>query len=64
MGEKPSLAIRMKSVRAKPAAPASRARTVGTEEQRLPSDVFVRYLYVPGELKETRGAEPLILFGA
>ena len=33
-GKKPSLAIRMKSVRAKPAAPASRARPVGFEEQR------------------------------
>ena len=48
-GKKPSLLIRMKRVRAKPVAPASRA--VGFKEQRLPSDALVRYLYSPGELE-------------
>ena len=58
-GKKPSLAIRMKSVRAKPAA---RARAVGFEEQRLPSDALVRYLYAPGELavdKRRRATDPV-----
>ena len=56
-GKKPSLAIRMKSVRAKPAAPAARA-----EEQRLPSDALVLYLYAPGELegdKRRRATDPV-----
>ena len=59
-GKKPSLAISMKSVRAKPAAPASRA--VGFEEQRLPSDALVHYLYAPGELegdKRRRATDPV-----
>ena len=50
----------MKSVKAKPAAPASRA--VGFEEQRLPSDALVRYLYAPGELegdKRRRATDPV-----
>ena len=61
-GKKPSLAICMKSVRAKPAAPASRARAVGFEEQRLPSDELVHYLYAPGELeggKRRRANDPV-----
>ena len=52
----------MKSVRAKPAAPAARARAVGFEEQRLPSDALVRYLYAPGELegdKRRRATDPV-----
>ena len=47
--KKTSLAIRMKGVRAKPAAPASRARD-GIEEQHLPRDALVRHLYAPCEL--------------
>ena len=52
----------MKSVRAKPAVPPSRARAVGFEEQRLPSDALVRYLYAPGELegdKRCRATDPV-----
>ena len=52
----------MESVRAKPAAPASCARAVGCEEQRLPSDALVRYLYAPGELegdKRRRATDPV-----
>ena len=55
----------MKSVRAKPAGPASGARAVGFEEQRLPSDVLVRYLYAPGELegdKRHRATDPVWSF--
>ena len=63
MGKKPFLAICMKSVRGKPAAPASRARTVGFEEQCLPSDALVRYLYAPGDHlegdKRRRATDPV-----
>ena len=60
--KKPSLAIHMKSVRAKPAVLASHARAVGFEEQRLQSDALVRYLYAPGELegdKRRRATDPI-----
>ena len=63
-GKKPSLAIRMKSVREKPAAPASRARAVGFKEQCLRSDALVPYLYASGDLEGDKRRRPLILFGA
>ena len=47
----------MKSVRAKPAAPSSRAQVVGFEEQRLPSDALVWHLCAPGELR--RDTDPV-----
>ena len=59
-GEKPSLKIRKKSVKAKPAAPA--LRQVGFKERRLPLDAMVRYLYAPGELeggKRLRATDPI-----
>jgi len=51
-GKKPNNAIKAKSVAQEPAAPAS--RPVGLKEQKLPSDVNVRYLYQPGELEGGR----------
>ena len=51
-GKKPSEAIKAKKVTQKPSAPA--ARLVGLKEQKLPSGVGVRYLYLPGELEGGR----------
>ena len=59
-GEKLSLAIRKKSVKAKPVAPA--LRPVGFKERRLPSDVMLRYLYAPGNLEggeRRRATDPI-----
>ena len=48
-GKKPSDAIKAKTVAQKPSSVVP-DRPVGLKEQRLPSGVYVRYLYQPGEL--------------
>ncbi|KAL9959463.1 hypothetical protein ACROYT_G032789 [Oculina patagonica] len=48
-GKKPSEAIKLKAVAAKPSTPY--LRPVGKSEKKLPSSVNVRYLYQPGELE-------------
>ena len=52
-GKRPSEAIRAKSVAQKPSSTVP-GRPVGLKEQKLPSDVLVRYLYQPGELEGGR----------
>ena len=47
-GKKPAVAIKEKSVAAKPSTPYS--RPVRVKEKLLPSNVNVRFLYQPGEL--------------
>jgi len=49
IGKKPAVAIKEKSVYARPSTPYS--RPVGKSEKILPSLVQVRYLYQPGELE-------------
>jgi len=49
IGKKPAVAIKEKSVYARPSTPYS--RPVGKSEITLPSLVQVRYLYQPGELE-------------
>jgi len=49
IGKKPAVAIKEKSVSARPSTPYS--RPVGKNEKILPSLVQVRYLYHPGELE-------------
>lgn len=60
IGKKPVDAIKFKRVTSKPSA-VSRGRPVGLEEQRLPSDIDVRYLYQPGELEggSRRATDPV-----
>ena len=56
IGKKPAEAIKMESVVAKASAPAK------PDEQRLPSNVNVRYLYQPGELEggeRRRATDPI-----
>ena len=48
-GKKPAVAIKEKSVAPKPSTPYS--KLVGVNEEKLPSNVNVRYLYQPGELE-------------
>ena len=48
-GKKPAVAIKEKSVVAKPSTPYS--RPVGVNEKKLPPLIHVRYLYQPGELE-------------
>ena len=48
-GKKPAVAIKEKSVVAKPSTPY--ARPVGVNEKKLPPLINVRYLYQPGELE-------------
>ena len=48
-GKKPAVAIKEKSVVAKPSTPYS--RPVGVNEKKLPPLINVRYLYQPGELE-------------
>ena len=52
-GKRPSDAIKAKTVAQKPSSVVPDC-PVGLKEQRLPSDVGVRYLYQPGELKGGR----------
>ena len=52
LGKKPVDAIKLRKVRQKPSLPT--LRPVGLEEEKLPSDVGVRYLYQPGELEGGR----------
>ena len=52
-GKRPSDAIKAKTVAQKPSSVVP-DRPVGLKEQRLPSDVGVRYLYQPGELEGGR----------
>ena len=49
IGKKPAEAIKEKSVFSKPATPYS--RPVGLNKEKLPPQVYIRYLYQPGELK-------------
>ena len=59
-GLRPADAIKKKSVVISPAAPAY--RPVGLKEQKLPSNVIVRYLYQPGELEggqHRRATDPI-----
>ena len=49
-GKRPRDAIRAQSVAQNPSSVVPR-RPVGLKEQKLPSDVLVRYLYQPGELE-------------
>jgi len=49
IGKKPAIAIKEKSVYARPSTPYT--RPVGKREKILPSLVQVRYLYQPGELE-------------
>jgi len=49
IGKKPTVAIKEKSVYARPSTPYT--RPVGKSEKILPSLVQVRYLYQPGELE-------------
>ncbi|KAK3737889.1 hypothetical protein QZH41_012860 [Actinostola sp. cb2023] len=51
--KKPENAIKAEHVAHKPSSVVS-GRLVGLKEQRLPSDVGVRYLYAPGELEGGR----------
>ena len=53
-GKKPVDAIKATAVKHKQSAPAAAGRAVGLKEQKLPSDVGVRYLYQPGELEGGR----------
>ena len=48
LGNKPADAIKLRRVSQKPSLPTMRPG--GLEEEKLPSDVGVRYLYQPGEL--------------
>ena len=48
-GKRPAVAIKENGVMAKPSTPYS--RPVGLNEEKLPSNVKVRYLYQPGELE-------------
>ena len=48
-GKKPAVAIKEKSVVAKPSTPYS--RPIGVNEKKLPPLIHVRYLYQPGELE-------------
>ncbi len=62
-GKKPSAAIRLNSVKARPASPASRA--AGFKEPRLHSAVLVRYLYAPVEREggeRRRATDPIWSF--
>ena len=62
-GKKPSAAIKAKKVASNPSLPAH--RPVGLKEQKLPSDVGVRYLYQPGELEgggRRRATDPVWSF--
>ena len=52
-GKRPSEAIRAKSVSGGPSSTVP-GRPVGLKEQKLPSDVLVRYLYLPVELEGGR----------
>ena len=52
-GKRPSEAIKAKTVMQKPSSTVP-GRPVGPSEQKLPSDVGVRYLYQPGELEGGR----------
>ena len=56
---KPSKAITSMRVTQKPSLPAE--RPIGLKEQKLPSGVGVRYLYLPGELEggRRRGTDPV-----
>ena len=58
-GQKPSAAIKEKAVSAKPSTPYS--RPVGVDENKLPSNVNVRFLYQPGELEggTKRASDPI-----
>jgi len=52
-GEKPSEAIKARSVAQKPLSTVP-GRTIGLDEPLLPSDALVRYVYAPGELEGGR----------
>ena len=58
-GKKPDVAIKEKSVVAKPSTPYS--RPVGVNEKTLPPLIHVRYLYQPGELEggTKRATDPI-----
>ena len=58
-GKKPSVAIKEKSVSAKPST--SYSRRVGVDEKKLPSNVKVRFLYQAGELEggTKRATDPI-----
>ena len=60
-GKKPSKAIYELDVTSAAAAPAPKGRLVGMEEERLPSNVSLRYLYQPGELEggKRRATDPI-----
>ena len=51
-GKQPSKAIKAKSVTQNPSLPAD--RPVGSQEQKLPAEVGVRFLYQPGEFEGGR----------
>ena len=59
IGKKPAVAIKERSVYARPSTPYS--RPVGKREKILPSLVQVRYLYQPGELERgvKRATDPI-----
>ena len=59
-GKRPSEAIKSKTVTQKPSSVVP-GRPVGLREQKLPSDVGVRYLYQPGELEggHRRATDPV-----
>ena len=58
-GKKPAVAIKEKSVVAKPSTPY--LRPVGVDEKKLPPLIHVRYLYQPGELEggTKRATDPI-----
>ena len=58
-GKKPKDAIRARRVMQKPSLP--RIRPVGLQEQKLPSGIGVRYLYLLGELEggHRRATDPV-----
>ncbi|KAL9972987.1 hypothetical protein ACROYT_G019389 [Oculina patagonica] len=58
-GKKPSEAIKLKAVAAKPSTPY--LRPVGKSEKKPPSSVYVRYLYQPGEYEGSgkRATDPI-----
>ena len=59
IGKTPAQAIKEKAVSSKPSTPYS--RPAGVNEKKLPPQVYVRYLYQPGELEEggRRATDPI-----
>ena len=63
LGKKLADVIKLRRLSQKPSLPT--LRPVGLEEEKLPSDVGVRYLYQPGELKggRRRATDPVWSLG-